>query len=211
MTMPRTMVRHVATFSVRLTWPAFRCPAVRRGHAWSEHPEFQAHRHRSKLGGTGTEPHGLGSVRVRWSYYYLHAVGPLHGFRRRRDVRVCGQLCRQRPVPAERGQPTGQRPVFPQATNNLDFVIKLTEPNGKVTSFYSFANFGFTYSNPVCTGSPSACSVSGVGATPNATISGPITGTFDPTPTILPSGVVSAGNYGAFSAIARPVDRNLRL
>jgi uncharacterized protein (TIGR03437 family) len=91
---------------------------------------------------------------------------------------------------------------FAQATSNFDFVIKLTESNGKVTSFYSFANFNFVYSNPTCTGNPPSCSLSGVGATPNATIAGSITGAFDPTPTIMPSGVVSAGNYGGFSATA---------
>jgi uncharacterized protein (TIGR03437 family) len=41
-----------------------------------------------------------------------------------------------------------------------------------------------------------------VGLTPGATISGPIIGSFDPTPAITPSGVVSAGNYGGFSSIA---------
>jgi uncharacterized protein (TIGR03437 family) len=41
-----------------------------------------------------------------------------------------------------------------------------------------------------------------VGTTQNATIAGPITGTFDPTPFITPSGVITAGNYGAFPVIA---------
>lgn len=33
-------------------------------------------------------------------------------------------------------------------------------------------------------------------------MTGPITGAFDPTPTITPSGVITAGNYGAFPVIA---------
>ena len=41
-----------------------------------------------------------------------------------------------------------------------------------------------------------------MGLTPNATITGPIGGGFDPTPAITPSGVITAGNYGAFPAIA---------
>jgi len=96
----------------------------------------------------------------------------------------------------------GSDKFFAQASSNFNFVINLTEAGGKVTSFYSFANFNFVFSSPTCTGNPPACTVGGVGATTNATISGAITGSFDPTPTISPSGVVSAGNYGGFPAIA---------
>jgi uncharacterized protein (TIGR03437 family) len=88
-----------------------------------------------------------------------------------------------------------------QATNNFSLTITLVENNGPTVSFYSFANFNFLFSGPTCTG-VATCSVGQVGLTPNATITGPITGSFDPTPVISPSGVITAGNYGAFQAIA---------
>jgi uncharacterized protein (TIGR03437 family) len=88
-----------------------------------------------------------------------------------------------------------------QATSNFSLTITLVENNGPTVLFYSFANFNFLFSAPTCTG-VATCSVGQVGLTPNATITGPITGNFDPTPVISPSGVITAGNYGAFQAIA---------
>jgi uncharacterized protein (TIGR03437 family) len=97
----------------------------------------------------------------------------------------------------------GSDQFFAQATNNYSFVITLAETNGPAISFYSFANFNFIYSGATCTGvAATACSVGQVGLTPNATITGPITGSFDPAPAITPSGVISAGNYGGFPSIA---------
>jgi uncharacterized protein (TIGR03437 family) len=92
-----------------------------------------------------------------------------------------------------------------QATNNFSLVIKLAQNNGPAISFYSFANFSFFFtSSAKCTGvAATACGVGQVGLTPNATIAGPITGSFDPTPAIRTSaGVISAGGYGGFSSIA---------
>jgi uncharacterized protein (TIGR03437 family) len=92
-----------------------------------------------------------------------------------------------------------------QATNNFSLVITLIQNSGPSISFYSFANFSFFYtSSATCTGlGGGTCSVGQVGLTPNGTITGPITGSFDPTPTIRTSfGVISAGGYGAFSSIA---------
>ena len=88
-----------------------------------------------------------------------------------------------------------------RATSNFSLTITLVENNGPTVSFYSFANFNFLFSSPACTG-VATCSVGQVGLTQNATITGPITGSFDPTPAISPSGVITAGNYGAFQAIA---------
>jgi uncharacterized protein (TIGR03437 family) len=99
-------------------------------------------------------------------------------------------------------QSPGSDLFFAQATANFSFKITLAETNGPTTNFYSFANFFFQYPSATCTGSPAACSVGQVGLKPGATISGVITGSFDPTPAISPSGVISAGNYGGFSAIA---------
>lgn len=97
--------------------------------------------------------------------------------------------------------PQGSNLFFAQALSNYSFVITLTLNNGTTIPFYSFANFNFQFSNPACTG-VSNCDASLVAQTANATITGPITGAFDPTPTITPSGVITAGNYGAFPVIA---------
>ena len=102
-------------------------------------------------------------------------------------------------------QSPGSDLFFAQATNNFDFVITLNQNNGPTLSFYSFANFNFLYSlSAKCTGVPAtSCSVGQVGLNPGATISGPITGSFDPAPYINPaSGVISAANFGAFTSIA---------
>jgi uncharacterized protein (TIGR03437 family) len=88
-----------------------------------------------------------------------------------------------------------------QAKSTYSLVITLAENNGPTVSFYSFANFSFQFSGPTCTG-VSTCAVGQVGLTVNATITGQAVGSFDPTPSITPSGVLSAGNYGGFQAIA---------
>jgi uncharacterized protein (TIGR03437 family) len=97
--------------------------------------------------------------------------------------------------------PIGSDQFFAQSLGNFSLVITLAENGGTTIKFYSFANFNFVFSNPTCTG-VSTCSVGQVGLTPNATITGPVGGAFDPTPGITPSGVITAGNYGAFPAIA---------
>ena len=95
----------------------------------------------------------------------------------------------------------GSDQFFAQALSAYSFKITLVENSGPTVSFYSFANFGFLFSGATCTG-VGTCNVGPVGQTQNATISGPIVGTFDPTPFVSPSGVISAGNYGAFPIIA---------
>ena len=90
----------------------------------------------------------------------------------------------------------GSNQFFAQSTGNLNFVITLTPSTGSPINFYSFANFNFTYSSPTCTG-VSSCTVGQVGVTPNATITGVITGTFDPTPSITPSGALTPDGYGS--------------
>ena len=96
----------------------------------------------------------------------------------------------------------GSDMFFARATGPFTFRVTLTENNGPTTTFYSFANFNFVYQNATCTGSVSSCGPSAVGQLAGATITGRITGTFNPAPTILANGVISAGNYGGSSAIA---------
>lgn len=88
-----------------------------------------------------------------------------------------------------------------QATSQYSLVITLTPSSGAPISFYSFANFNFLFSSATCTGVAS-CAVGQVGLTPGATIVGPITGTFDPTPSITPSGALTPEDYGSFPATA---------
>jgi uncharacterized protein (TIGR03437 family) len=97
--------------------------------------------------------------------------------------------------------PKGSNVFFASASSPFSFVIKITKSDGVTIPFYSFANFNFQFSTPTCTG-VATCDGSLVAQTANATITGPITGAFDPTPTITPSGVITAGNYGAFQVVA---------
>ena len=72
--------------------------------------------------------------------------------------------------------------------------------NGPTLTFNGEVPF-FQYNGAQCTGvSPANCSVGQVGLTVGATITGAVTGTFDPTPVVR--SVISAGSYGAFHSIA---------
>lgn len=102
-------------------------------------------------------------------------------------------------------QSPGSDFFFAEATNNFTFVITLTQNNGPPLTFYSFANFSFLYApGAACTGiAATSCSVGQVGLAPGATITGPITGSFDPSPSIrVGAGVISASGYGGFPSIA---------
>lgn len=84
------------------------------------------------------------------------------------------------------------------------FVVTLTPNGGQTVTFYQAPNWDFYFASPnnTCTGVAS-CSVGQVGLAPNATITGPVYGMFDATPLIRASqGVMTASNYGAFSAVA---------
>lgn len=82
------------------------------------------------------------------------------------------------------------------------FVVTLVDNSGATVTFYQTSNFNFTFAGPTCT-LVSPCAVGQAGLTPNATISGPVNGTFDTTPVIRSSlGVISASAFGGFSALA---------
>jgi uncharacterized protein (TIGR03437 family) len=86
--------------------------------------------------------------------------------------------------------------------SGASFLVTLAETGGPTVTFYQTTNFYFYFSNPACTG-VSSCAVGQVGLTQNATITGPIFGTFDCTPVIgQPQGVISASAYGGFTALA---------
>jgi len=92
---------------------------------------------------------------------------------------------------------------FQAVGNHNAFSINLTPSSGPPISFYSFANWQWLYSNPTCTpASISPCAAGTVGATQGAVITGPVSGTFDPTPSITPNGALVPDNYGSFTSIA---------
>jgi uncharacterized protein (TIGR03437 family) len=98
--------------------------------------------------------------------------------------------------------PSTNQFVYQAVSNYSSFVITLAETNGPTINFYSFANFSFVYSGATCTGvSSTNCSVGQVSLTPGATIVGPVTGTFNPAPSITPNGANSAANYGSYTSI----------
>lgn len=86
------------------------------------------------------------------------------------------------------------------------FVTTLTESDGTTLTFNGEAPY-FFYNQPgdqvaQCSG-VSTCSAGQIGFTVGATMSGQISGSFDPTPVIRSSlGVISASAYGAFPSIA---------
>ena len=99
----------------------------------------------------------------------------------------------------------GNNNITFQATNTSSFVLTLTPTSGPAISFYSFANFSFFFvpASAACTGvAPGSCAVGQVGLTSGATITGPVTGSFDPTPSITPSGALTPDGYGSFPSTA---------
>ncbi len=92
---------------------------------------------------------------------------------------------------------------FQSVGNYSAFAINLTPSTGPPISFYSFANWNWVYSNPTCTPSSiSPCAAVTAALTAGAVINGPVSGTFDPTPSISPNGALVPDNYGSFTSIA---------
>lgn len=97
--------------------------------------------------------------------------------------------------------------VTAPASNNLFYfnlsagsvTFTLTPAGGNTVQFYDPTE-SFLYSaSAVCSG-VSQCGVSAVGQSTGGTISGPVTGSFNPTPVV--NSVISASAYGGFNAIA---------
>ncbi|MDQ6708612.1 MAG: hypothetical protein M3Z85_21845 [Acidobacteriota bacterium] len=104
------------------------------------------------------------------------------------------------PLTAISSVPGGDLIFFNLTSGSL--VMTITEGNGTTVTFYDPSHFNFTFAGSTCTGVP-LCAVGQVGLTPNATLTGPISGAFDTTPIVRTSlGVISASDYGGFSSIA---------
>jgi uncharacterized protein (TIGR03437 family) len=92
---------------------------------------------------------------------------------------------------------------FGLASGTGSISVNLIESNGSTVTFVPSVedNFFVTFNNATCTGiASSSCIAEQVAATPGATISGTVIGTFDATPVI--SAVISASSYGGFAAVA---------
>ena len=163
------------------------------------------------LTGIGPNASGQGQSKMTWGTCAFDGTnstctlsGPFTGFGSGGTYSFVVSYAGNGPFPLNAITNPGSDMFFAQATGNYSFTITLAQANSPSISFYSFANFSFVYGgNATCTGLTSAnCSVRQVGQTPNATISGSITGSFDPAPAIRPDQVISAGSFGAFPAIA---------
>ena len=100
------------------------------------------------------------------------------------------------PLTAVISPPGGSLYTMSLAAGTLSFTLT---PSGGSAQFYDFTGNFFYDSTAACTG-VSSCSVSTVGQSQGGTITGPVTGSFDPTPRI--GSVITAGAYGGFDAIA---------
>jgi uncharacterized protein (TIGR03437 family) len=81
-------------------------------------------------------------------------------------------------------------------------VLNLTGASGTVVPITSY---GYSFSldgTPTCAPSTVTCDLEHVGLTPGATISAPVSGSFNITPSIFSQGVVTAQAFGGSSAIA---------
>lgn len=82
-------------------------------------------------------------------------------------------------------------------------VVTLTENSGATVNFYNTPNWNFTFVNSTCTGvGVASCAPGQVGLTPNATITGLITGVFDTSPYIPAQSIISASSFGGFPVVA---------
>jgi len=82
------------------------------------------------------------------------------------------------------------------------FTTSLTETNGPTITFYDLSFSYYFLPSATCTPAGPACNVGQIGLTPGATITGPVNGTWTTAPVILPSGIITAGSFGAFPSIA---------
>lgn len=84
-----------------------------------------------------------------------------------------------------------------------NFATSLTETNGPTINFY-YPSFTFNFlTSATCSPASISCAVGQIGLTPSSTIAGQIIGAMTTIPVIRTSqGVISAGAFGAFPAIA---------
>jgi uncharacterized protein (TIGR03437 family) len=160
--------------------------------------------------GIGVNASGQGQSRIIWGTCAFDGTntrcvlsGAYTGFGKGGAYSAAVSYPGNGPFPLIAVFPPGSDSFSAQAIGRFSFQFTLAESGGPTISFYSFANFFVQYTSArTCTGI-SNCSPGQVGLTPNATITGPVTGSLDPTPVIRTSlGVISASAFGGFSALA---------
>jgi len=106
------------------------------------------------------------------------------------------------PLTAIASPPGSNNVIFNFTANGASLAFTATPAGGSPIPFYSL-NFNFQFdSSATCTGVGN-CAVGAVGISTGGTITGPVVGTFDPTPVITsPNGLISASSYGGFTSIA---------
>jgi uncharacterized protein (TIGR03437 family) len=85
------------------------------------------------------------------------------------------------------------------SSGTVNFVFNESDGTS-VTFAYLTGDIFFIPGQTACTGNPVNCGPGAVGLTPGATETGPVNGTFNPTPTI--QAVITASSYGGFASIA---------
>jgi uncharacterized protein (TIGR03437 family) len=103
------------------------------------------------------------------------------------------------PLTAITQSPGNNDVTFALSKGSLTYTFN--ESNGTSLSFHTL-NYSIFFVPGAfsCTGNPSECGPGGVGDTPGATETGPVSGSFDLAPVIQT--VISAGDYGGFTSIA---------
>jgi len=158
--------------------------------------------------GLGGNAAGQGQNRVTWGSCAYDGTntkctvsGPFTGIGGGGTISMVVTYAGNGPAPLTATSTTPGSDLVVLSLTSGSFVLTLAENGGTTLTFYNSAPY-FTFYNPTCTG-VSQCAVGQVGLTPNATISGTVTGSFDATPVIRTSqGVISASAYGGFSALA---------
>lgn len=188
-----------ATFVVLLLAPAAKAVVVTLG------PSSQA----VTFTGTGTNSSGAGTSRLSWGACVFDGAnttctvsGPYTG------LKDAGTYSFTLVYPGNGPSPLGAVASPPRSDTVFfsltagTFTATLTPVNGSPVRFYdlTFSVF-FSPATDSCTG-VSVCSVGAVGVTPGATITGPLSGSFDLTPVINPAGIVTATDYGGFRTVA---------
>jgi uncharacterized protein (TIGR03437 family) len=161
------------------------------------------------LTGLGVNASGLGQTRITWGSCAFDGTnttcavsGPFTGLDGGGTFKFVLTYQGNGPSPATLVYaPGSDRGALGLTSGSL--VMTLTENSGATLSFYVTTNFFFQFLPGFTCTAVTDCRDGAVGAAPGSTITGFITGTFDTTPIIRGSqGVISAGDYGAFSAIA---------
>jgi uncharacterized protein (TIGR03437 family) len=161
--------------------------------------------------GTGKNPAGAGTSRIDWGACTFDGAtttctvsGPYTGLGTGGTYNFVLAYGGNGPSPLS-------GTAAPQGSDNVTFNLSAGQfsafltPNGGggPVNFYDLRfNFQFSPLTDTCTG-VSSCAVGAVGVSTGGTIKGPITGSFDVTPTLtFPGGVVTASAYGGSTSIA---------